>query len=182
MFDKYTSHQWNGSGVTDYLISPNTFANKLSKFSVGAYVPWLSDHCPIYATILLNEIAYKTEKVHTKLSKLTPTFMLCEKSRNTFILGLKSHTVEEKINQLINTNEQSATKKATEIQNILLQNAQICKIKKRKLTSKDNEASQPWFDNDCKSIKNELRELGNVIKKSHLMLMHAQNCYLEKEH
>ena len=40
LFGKCTSHQWNGSSVVDYFLTPNNFA-------------WLSDHCPIYTTIVL---------------------------------------------------------------------------------------------------------------------------------
>lgn len=37
--ENYTSHQWNGSSVTDYMISPNDYTNKLAKFQVGPYAP-----------------------------------------------------------------------------------------------------------------------------------------------
>lgn len=51
IFGKYTSHQWNGSSVVDYTITQNTKVNNIQDFSVGDYIPWLSDHCPINTTI-----------------------------------------------------------------------------------------------------------------------------------
>ena len=53
LFGKYTSHQWNGSSVVDYFIAPNTFSKRITHFKVGQYLPWLSDHCPTHASIIL---------------------------------------------------------------------------------------------------------------------------------
>ena len=53
IFGNLTSHQWNGSSAVDYFIAPNTFAQNILNFSVGKYIPWISDHCPIYTTILM---------------------------------------------------------------------------------------------------------------------------------
>lgn len=54
IFGKHTSHQWNRSSLVDYLITPNQDYDKIDKFSVGEYSPWLSDHCPIYTEININ--------------------------------------------------------------------------------------------------------------------------------
>ena len=53
VFGSLTSHQWNGSSVVDYFLSPNTFAHNILNFSVGKYIPWISDHCPIHTNILM---------------------------------------------------------------------------------------------------------------------------------
>ena len=49
-----TSHQWNGSAVVDYVLSPIEFMKNIPKFSIGNFNPWLSDHCPLYTNIVFN--------------------------------------------------------------------------------------------------------------------------------
>ena len=44
----------NGSSVVDYFLAPNTFTQNILNFSVGKYIPWISDHCPGYPTIALD--------------------------------------------------------------------------------------------------------------------------------
>ena len=52
LFGKYTCHQKRGSSVVDYLISSYKATENIVNFSVGDYLPTLSDHCPIQATII----------------------------------------------------------------------------------------------------------------------------------
>ena len=47
MFGKYTSFQWNGSRVVDYVLSDRNQIQKILDFKVGSFRPWLSDHCPL---------------------------------------------------------------------------------------------------------------------------------------
>ena len=54
IFGSLTSHQWNGSSVVDYFLAPNTFVHNILKFSVGKYIPWISEHCTIHTNILMN--------------------------------------------------------------------------------------------------------------------------------
>jgi hypothetical protein len=51
IFGKFTSHNWNGSSVVDYCVASNEMLDRISNFSVGKYIPWLSDHCIINTTI-----------------------------------------------------------------------------------------------------------------------------------
>ena len=51
LFGKCTSHQYNGSSAIDYLLAPITGLEGISYFEVGDYIPWLSDHSPIYSAI-----------------------------------------------------------------------------------------------------------------------------------
>ena len=39
LFGKFTSHQYNGSALNDYLLAPNSFLDKVSHFSVSDYTP-----------------------------------------------------------------------------------------------------------------------------------------------
>ena len=56
IFGKYTSFQWNGCRVVDYLLATSVDFDKITKFKVGEFYPWLSDHCPIYYSIPLTKL------------------------------------------------------------------------------------------------------------------------------
>ena len=40
-----------------------------------------------------------------------------------------------------------------------------CKIKRRKQPKKGDQKTMPWFDGACESAKNEVKKLGNDLKK-----------------
>ena len=48
LFGKRTSHQYNGSSAVDFLLTPVNVFEKISFFEVGKFLPWLSDHTPIF--------------------------------------------------------------------------------------------------------------------------------------
>ena len=56
IFGNYTSHQWNGSSVVDYFIASNANLEKILNFSIGEFVPWLSDHCPVDTNLILKRL------------------------------------------------------------------------------------------------------------------------------
>ena len=39
-------------------------------------------------------------------------------------------------------------------------------MKTKKWPSNEGKTLEPWFDSECKSIKNELKSLGNKLEKS----------------
>ena len=55
IFGKYTSIQWNGSSVVDYVMTSLTSFYKITDFKVGKFYPWFSDHCPLLYTISLTQ-------------------------------------------------------------------------------------------------------------------------------
>ena len=54
-FGKYTCFNWNGSSVVDYLLTSDSLFPQVSSFKVGEFLPWLSDHCPLYSTLELHK-------------------------------------------------------------------------------------------------------------------------------
>ena len=145
LFGKFTSHQWNGSALNDYLIAPNNFQHKISSFSVGDYVPWLSDHCPIYSTIVLNDLN-KCENLADKPIEIEPDFIFDSNSKDKFFTGLKSEEISQKISHLLQKKDISALHLGDEIKSILIDNARKCKIK-TKHNDKSGNSSAPWFEN-----------------------------------
>ena len=162
IFGKFTSHQYNGSAVNDYLLTPIDFLHRIPKFTVGEYTPWLSDHCPIYSNIILNSIATPTIPLE-KQRDVEPNFIFDITSRNKFSNGLKSVPIKEKFTAILENNDLSSTNMGESIKLILLENAQRCKIKTRKLR-KNGPQSAPWFDGECENYKNKVRKFGNDLK------------------
>ena len=47
IFCKFTSFQWNGRSVIDYVITPASCFDTITTLEIGILLPWLSDHCPL---------------------------------------------------------------------------------------------------------------------------------------
>ena len=63
-------------------------------------------------------------------------------------------------------NETSASLNAGAIiKTIMLESAARCKIKRRKQPKEGDQKTTPWFDGACESAKNEVKKLGNDLKK-----------------
>ena len=163
LFGKFTSHQWNGSALNDYLLTPDHFMNQIADFSVGDYVPWLSDHCPIYNTIILKNIKVATS-VTNNLTEIEPNFIFDSEAKSRFLDELKSETIKHKLSQISDDNDMSALEVGGFLKTILIDTARKCKVKTKKRENEDK-SSAPWFDNKCKSAKDELGRLGNLLKK-----------------
>ena len=93
-----------------------------------------------------------------------PHYIFDENSHRIFTSGLSSQTTTERINLLLESNELTAINLAAEIKNILLSNAQNCKLKLKK-GNKNNDNSAPWFDKECNEMKTNLRTLGKSLKR-----------------
>ena len=90
-FGKYTCFNWNGSSVVDYLLTSDSLFSQMSSFKVGDFLPWLSDHCPLYSTLELHKCKVVSNHV-------TPR----EKAPKRF---LWSHTGKQKYLNMLNTME-----------------------------------------------------------------------------
>ena len=65
-FGSYKCFKWNGTSVVDYFITSSLIFQNVSAFKVGEFLPWLSDHCPIYFTL---ELRNKIEIVNSNNKK-----------------------------------------------------------------------------------------------------------------
>ena len=159
----FTSHQWNGSAVVDYVLTPNDFAKNISKFSVGKFVPWLSDHCPLHTTIVFNGVVSSNNNRKGKLNMLHPGFVWDEDAKLRYTNALQSKEVGDRIRKLVQTKNSKPINITIEIKDILMKNAEKCNLKKKKARS-DKNTSAPWFDNECENVKREVRNIGNQLK------------------
>ena len=44
IFGKFTCHEWNGSTLVDYMLTPFDSLENVICFKIGVFIPWLSDH------------------------------------------------------------------------------------------------------------------------------------------
>ena len=64
LFGNYTSFQYNGNAVVDYVISSEKIKEQIPTLEVGELSPLLSDHCPLYFTLELQDCKVSKEKAH----------------------------------------------------------------------------------------------------------------------
>ena len=164
IYGSYTSHQWNGSSVVDYVLTPTIDYETVRNFSVGTFIPWLSDHCPIYSELNLSSPILKTELSHTiKLHKKEPAFIWNNESKEDFETILKNTTTKNKLENLLNNEKPDPIEIVKTIKDTLMSTANICNFRKNKVTNKN--ITPPWFDKQCEKMKNNIRECGNKLKK-----------------
>ena len=163
LFGKLTSHQYNGSALNDYLLAPNHFFPKISRFSVGSFSPWLSDHCPIYSTINVNKLT-KDNIPQERPRDIQPRFLFDANSKQNFCNALKSAENSQRVRELLENENLSALNLGAAAKSLLLENAGKCQTKMTKSINAEN-SDAPWFDTECKKARNNLRKLGNELKR-----------------
>ena len=72
----------------------------------------------------------------------------------------------EKFEALENSDNLTPSQLAREIKILLLENTKKSNIREKKKTKEDQQNSEPWFDSECKKLKNDIRSTGNKIRKA----------------
>ena len=163
IFGKFTCHNWNGSSVVDYCIVPYEYFDSVVSFSVGEYIPWLSDHCMIITSFKLGDID-RVCKTGGKSFELHPGFVWNDEAYDRYKEALSLPAMDAKINAFLSNNTLSVIEMSEHVKSFLFENAEIAKVKCKKKKS-DEHFSEPWFDEDCKEKKKEIRTLGNKLSK-----------------
>ena len=122
LFGKITSYQWNGLGVVDYTISSYALFSSIKYFKVGAYSPWVSDHCPLFFNLNIQKVP--TKPALENLSDLPDKYFFDEKCKAKFTETLKSNEISDKLNSLYLSHETNTDLLASEITDTLLE---VCK-------------------------------------------------------
>ena len=109
MFGNFTSHQWNGSSVVDYFITQNINLDKIFSFSVGDFVPWISDHCPLHAKIILNSKNLTENNESETLYVREPRFIWDVRCKEKFNKNLASQEINDHLEAMFSQNETEPT-------------------------------------------------------------------------
>ena len=155
LFGKYTCHQKRGSSVVDYLLTPCENLRNIMEFKVGEHCPLISDHCPIEAMVRLStNLKIDSGRIPTKT--LPDSFIWGEDSSLSFTQQLTSEHQERKVSQLM-TKENLQME---DIRDLLIDVAKSSNIKmtNNKRTPRRND--KPWFDQECKHLKEEITRCG----------------------
>ena len=176
IFGKYTSHQWNGSSVVDYGITSIVFMEKVSSFIIGNYVPWLSDHCPLFTTISLLGTIPNVTHTEPELKNREPGYYWKLNSKEQFENILNSREIKGKMQYL---QDFETTNLDTEIKNTLLDIAKTCKLKKT--TKQNKNRPPPWFDKECVQTKSDIKHNVHLLQKDPNNPKIRQDIFLNKK-
>ena len=175
LFGTYTNHQKKGSSVIDYLLLPHKAVSNVVNFSVGQYLPNLSDHCPIQATIRINNKVTETEITEVELQDLPRRYIWTRENDLPFRNKLSSVTFKQKVNNMMSSEDSPDL--VHDIGNLLTEAADECKIRKaRNKLRKD----APWFDDECRRLKDDIRNSGKLLRKNPNEVSVREKLYVDK--
>ena len=158
LFGAYTSFQWNGSSVVDYVLAANSIYSSISYFRVGNYVPWLSDHCALRyrldSSLEQDDITIQ-KKADKKLDKL----FWGEESPGKFVSTLALH--EQEISSILDSPDTDAQNVVGRFQNLVKAVIQEGNFKKKRSKPRDD---APWFDGACRKSREEVTAMGKDLQ------------------
>ena len=168
-----TSYQAGGNSVIDYAIASQTIFQNISSFKVGDYKPWISDHCAIHHTI---DIGYSNvEHGHSDELDIKPSptsWYWDHNSNDKFQTILNNDESLNRLEEIRNLADGDVMVK--ELNSFLRTTAKKCGIKKKQ-RQPFRESQPPWFDRECLSLKNKIKEYANKIQKSPNNLTHRES-------
>ena len=176
IFGKYTCHQKTGSSVVDYLITPYKAIMNVQKFCIGEYIPTLSDHCSLQANLSIPAKLTKEKHIEVELQDLPKRYIWNRDDDETFKAKLASDPFKEKITTLMAADDNPNL--AQDIRNLLVDAADQCKIRK---TSRRQREDKPWFDDECRKLKNSIKSTGREVKWNPQDVESREKLYIEKK-
>ena len=166
IFGKYTSFQWNGKSVVDYVLSSWNFMDRLAYFEVGGYTPWLSDHCPLhYKLILKHDLSIIETPV--AVTEMPTRFSWNLSGKTQFENNLNSEQIKNDFEILQNPDQAlSSQKLVAMVTEIIMKCAQTRQFIEKTIASNTRKNSQPWFDKECVKTMNKMKKLSKRLKHS----------------
>ena len=163
-FGSYTCFKWNGNSVVDYLVTSHILFKNISSFRVGEFLPWLSDHCPIYYTIELhNKLNTTNSSTKTSKIKAPKQFVWSMEGKQKFHNLINSEDFQVKWENSLKLDYSNPNDVVNHISDILLSAADKAKIKTIRGVGKRD---PPWFDKPCHELKENIKLLGKKIQRN----------------
>ena len=167
LFGNFTSIQWNGSALVDYVLTQASSIRRVVDFKVGRFFPCLSDHCPLQYQIKLNPNRKKTA-APPEMQKLPPRCKWDDQTKESFLETLNSNKMKQIFETTLRQENLPPEDAISELSSALLEcaNCDISigdnqHIKPRSKNSND----QPWFDKECRATKKKINTLANQLKR-----------------
>ena len=163
IFGDFTSFQWNGNGIVDYLITSQNLYSSVLSLQVGSFMPWISDHCPLHYTFQTACTNIPDIDNNSDLYPLENKFYWDKEATNKFVEGLKSEQGKNRITNILNITD--ANIMVSELNDALKSVAINSKIKVSKNRVRKNFSDSPWYDSECSNAKKDIIKLAKQIKK-----------------
>ena len=179
---KMTCHQWNGSSVVDYMLTSNEICNNITSFKVGDFLPWISDHCSITATITSTWVKALHKETLSNMKELKPKYKWEDDSKKRFVEALSHSEIALRMEGLLNENL-STNKMYTNIEDIILETARTSKIEVMKTKrSNHHKNNAPWYDKECQTVRRQVNELAKNLRKDTSRSGLREKIYCLKKH
>ena len=182
LFGKFTSIQWNGSALVDYVITSAAHFSRVVEFKVGKLYPCLSDHCPLQYKIKLNVNRNREAENDVDMQKLPARCKWDPETKSTFLEALRSEKSSQ-IFEALRQDDISPEDGISKLSSALLECAD-CGISPDKQHTIDRKArtsdDQPWFDKECKITKKRINSLGKQLRQNPMDVGIRENLFFTK--
>ena len=176
LWGSYTCHQKTGSSVVDYLLTSFNARKHVLSFSIGTYMPNLSDHCSLQTTINIGCKLERQEFIGVDLQNLPNRYIWTLDDDAAFENKLKSDAFKQKVNNIMG--EENNPDLVHKIHDLLTTAANEINVRK---TRKKHKTDPPWFDNECKELKDVIRQHGKKLKKNPNDVSERVSLYVKKK-
>ena len=184
LFGKYTSIQWNGSALVDYVITPASNFSRVVELKVGKFYPCLSDHCPLQYKIKLNVHRKKGTENKIDMQKMPPRCKWNIETRSSFLEALQSEKVSQTF-EMLKEEDLSPECGISKLSTVLMECAN-CDIKppERNVDTADSKSKmsndQPWYDKECRITKKKIDSLGKQLRRTPMDVEVRENLFFTK--
>ena len=160
-FGDFTCMKYNGNSVVDYLITSPCIFEKTATFTVGEFIPWLSDHRPVFYTLEIKVHPKSTEPKKTEKNKAPKHYIWTEESKQIFFGHLQTTDFDSRLDRIYGLDQSDPNLLVNQTSEMLISVAERAKIK---FAKKDRTNDPPWFDKSCKDMKDSIRNLGKSVR------------------
>jgi hypothetical protein len=167
-FGKITFHGQQGISTVDYMIVSHELLDRFQNFVIRQPSPY-SDHSQLVGWFKINKTTIKSPTNNSQeLFNLPKQFKWSQESKQKFTTALQSSESKEMISDFENTDLETlkdVDMAVNELVKILdfaaRKSLQIINIKKKR---QHLQKSQPWYDSECKNLKQRLK---HISKQKH---------------
>ena len=164
LFGDYTCIKYNGNSLVDYLVTSSSTFENISSFNVGDFLPWLSDHCPVFFTLEVQNCTMdaKSSEKRTK-TKAPKQYIWSDESKENFRTMINTPEIKSKLDRSVEVDHSDPNLLVNYVSDILVDSAQRADVRCRRF---DGISDPPWFDRACRDLKDSIKTLGKKNRKN----------------
>ena len=180
---KFTCYTWNGSSVVDYVIASYATFEKIIYCQVRDLIPSLSDHSALKYNLCLQ---HKSQIEDSSLNEIPKKYLWDSTTRANMLKTLNSQAVKDSFNDLtlkltaINS-KPSGIANVKMVTDLIKATCDISGIKTRSHRKHTTKYKKPWFDLECKLLKQDLMLIGKQVSREKLNSKTRKELSLKKK-